>query len=78
MTGIELDFGVQKLGECRVASPMKGTRFVSDDDHVLYHSDLTQIRKILDAGQEPPCMESGELLSGSRSSFHSSRFFGCS
>jgi len=30
-----LDFTIERLGECRLPSPMAGVRFVSDDDRVL-------------------------------------------
>ena len=51
------DFKIQRLGECTIASPMKGARFTSDGEHVLLHSDLGAIRRYLDAGAEPPKFE---------------------
>src|SRR6478736_4083051 len=35
-----LDFTIEQLGDCRVASPMSGVRFVDDDDRVLFASTL--------------------------------------
>ncbi len=51
------DFTVQRLGDCKVASPMRCVRFVGDDEHILLHSDLREIRRYLDAGVEPPQFE---------------------
>ena len=53
----ELDFTVMSLGECRIPSPMSGVRFVKDDDHVLYHSDIKGIRQYIDLGKDPPHFE---------------------
>jgi 6-phosphofructokinase 1 len=53
----ELDFTVMNLGECRTPSPMSGVRFVKEDDHVLYHSDIREIRKYIALGKEPPNFE---------------------
>jgi 6-phosphofructokinase 1 len=33
-----LDFDVDRLGECRVSSPMSGVQFVGEDQQVLYHT----------------------------------------
>jgi len=52
------DFTIQRLGDCTVPSPMSGIRFTKDDEHVLLHSDLNEIKKRLDAGIEPPRFES--------------------
>ncbi len=52
-----LDFSVSRLGECRVPSPLTGVRFIKDEEHVLYHSDLREIKSYLAAGKEPPCLE---------------------
>ncbi len=51
------DLTIQRLGECTVPSPMSGIRFTKDDEHVLLHSDLNEIKKHLDAGIEPPRFE---------------------
>lgn len=57
MSEKDLDFGIDMLGECRVPSPMRGTRFVEDDLHVLYHGYSTDFRACLADGIEPPSME---------------------
>jgi 6-phosphofructokinase 1 len=53
----ELDFSVMNLGECRIPSPMSGVRFVNQDDSVLYHSDIREIRRYIELGKEPPRFE---------------------
>jgi len=52
------DFTIARLGECRIPSPMSGVRFTSDDERVLYHSTLEEMKPWLDAGATPPTMES--------------------
>lgn len=52
-----LNFEVSRLGECTIPSPMRGVRFVGDEEHVLFNSDLNSIRRYLDAGNEPPRFE---------------------
>jgi 6-phosphofructokinase 1 len=52
-----LDLTISKLGECRIPSPMSGVHFIQEDEHVLYHSNLKDIRVFLDQGKEPPGFE---------------------
>ncbi len=53
----DLDFTVARLGECRFRSPLSGARFVSDDERVLYHARLEDMRPWLAEGADPPAME---------------------
>jgi 6-phosphofructokinase 1 len=53
----DLDFSIERLGECRIASPMSGVRFTGDDERVLYHATLAEMKPWLDRGLEPPSME---------------------
>ena len=55
--GVDLNFEISKLGECRIPSPMAGGRFVRDDENGLVHSNFQEIKKFLDEGKEPPSME---------------------
>jgi 6-phosphofructokinase 1 len=48
---------VQRLGECRISSPVNNVDFVDDEDHVLYHASLKDIQSIMDSGKSPPCFE---------------------
>ena len=52
-----LNFEVQRLGECRIPSPMDTTNFMGDEDHILYHSTLPEIQAFLDQGKKPPYFE---------------------
>lgn len=52
-----LDFRIQRLGECRVPSPMSGVHFVGDDDRVLYHTDPQKIEVYFKGDQKPPAFE---------------------
>ncbi len=51
------DFMIPRLGECTFPSPMPCVRFTGDGEHVLFHSDLAEIRQYLDAGGTPPQFE---------------------
>jgi len=52
-----LDFGIDKLGECRIASPMSGVQFVGEDDQVLHHTNPKRIEPFFKAGKKPPAFE---------------------
>nr|WP_255481729.1 MULTISPECIES: ATP-dependent 6-phosphofructokinase [Ramlibacter] len=52
-----LRFEITRLGECHVPSPMRGVRFVGDDERVLYHARLEDLGPWLQAHAEPPAME---------------------
>jgi len=51
------DFTIERLGPCHVPSPMRGVSFTGDDDRLLYHSRLPDIRVAISAGMEPPTLE---------------------
>ena len=51
------DLNIEKLGECRIESPMKTGRFTGDTDRVLYHRHLDEISQILDSEKSPPAFE---------------------
>lgn len=57
MKGKNLDFGIDTLGESRIASPMSGVQFVDEDDYVLYHTNPKRIEPFFKAGQKPPAFE---------------------
>jgi 6-phosphofructokinase 1 len=54
----DLDFTIARLGEGRVRSPMSNARFTRDDERVLYHTGLEDMKAWLDRGEDPPAMES--------------------
>jgi len=51
------DFTIARLGECRISSPMSGVRFARDDERVLYHARLEEIKIWMDKRADPPAME---------------------
>ena len=53
----EFNFEVQRLGECRISSPIADIRFVGESEHVLSHSNLEKIEQLLEAGKRPPVFE---------------------
>jgi 6-phosphofructokinase 1 len=52
-----LDFTISRLGECRYPSPLSGVRFAGEDERVLYHSRLNDLKACMVTGKEPPSME---------------------
>ncbi len=50
-------FEVLRLGECTIASPLDGVRFVRDDVRILYDDELVELKEYLDAGLAPPAFE---------------------
>ena len=42
------DLGVQRLGECRIQSPISGARFVDDGDQVVLHSNPLKLQRMLE------------------------------
>jgi 6-phosphofructokinase 1 len=57
MSDTELDFTITRIGGCRIPSPMKGARFTRDDERVLYHARLEEMKPWIDARTDPPSME---------------------
>jgi len=57
MPDTDLDFTIARLGECRISSPMSGVRFTRDDERVLYHSRIEEIRPWIGGRADPPSME---------------------
>ncbi|MDD2336722.1 MAG: hypothetical protein PHD01_09100 [Geobacteraceae bacterium] len=53
----ELNFTIPTLGKCTVQSPMKGVRFVTDDDRMLYDSHSSKVMQCLEQGKQLPTME---------------------
>ena len=57
MEDTTLDLEIERLGECRILSPLTGMRFTSDIQRLIYHNDPADIRAFFNAGKEPPAME---------------------
>ena len=52
-----MDFEVSRLGGCRIPSMLSQTRFVHDQEYVLYHPYLRDVETFVKAGKRPPCFE---------------------
>ena len=57
MTLGDLNFEVSRLGEGRIPSPLKGVYFVSNDERVLFHSGLSEIKEYMGSGKILPSFE---------------------
>lgn len=57
MESSDLDFAVSRLGECRIPSTMSHVHFVDDEVCLLYHSNLREVKALLEAGRRPACFE---------------------
>jgi 6-phosphofructokinase 1 len=53
----DLDFTIERVGECRVPSPLSSVRFTCDNERVLYHTRLDELRVWIGEGADPPTME---------------------
>src|SRR5688572_17978462 len=53
----DLDFTIARLGERHIPSPMSGSRFTCDEERVLYHSTVEEMKPWLGTGAAPPAME---------------------
>lgn len=54
---IQEDFAIQRLGECKVQSPLKRIDFLDEEDHVLYNRTLEDLTAYLDRNEVPPSFE---------------------
>jgi 6-phosphofructokinase 1 len=53
----DLDFTIARLGECCFPSPLSGVRFTRDDERVLYHARLEDMKPWIAVDACPPVME---------------------
>ena len=53
----ELNFTIERLGDCRFPSPMQKVRFTGDRERIMYHSLLDEIKPYLHDRVEPPTLE---------------------
>jgi 6-phosphofructokinase 1 len=51
------DFRTDSLGECKIVSPLRGTRFMDASKPVLFRADIDELREQLEAGLDPPAFE---------------------
>jgi 6-phosphofructokinase 1 len=57
MEDSELDFTVERLGDCRIPSPMAFGRFVRDSDRILYHGRMEDLQRFCAGGNDPLSFE---------------------
>ncbi|MBI2214308.1 MAG: ATP-dependent 6-phosphofructokinase [Acidobacteria bacterium] len=50
-------FEIAQLGESRHVSPLADYGFIREDDRILYHTELRDVKACIDAGKEPPTFE---------------------
>jgi 6-phosphofructokinase 1 len=60
------DFRTDDLGECKIVSPLRATRFMDTSKRLLFRSDIDELRQQLGAGVDPPAFE----LAGPRESVY--------
>jgi 6-phosphofructokinase 1 len=57
MTLGDLNFDVSRLGEGRIPSPLKGIHFVEDDERVVFHSEMSEVKEYVESGKPVPSFE---------------------
>ena len=57
MNNQDMDFTIERLGECRFPSPMARGQFTGDGERILYHVTLPELMTYLNAGNDPPALE---------------------
>ena len=53
----DIDFTIERLGECRFPSPLSNVRFTRDDERILYHVSVEDTKAWICEGADPPSME---------------------
>ena len=66
MTPVPPDFRTDDLGEGKIVSPLRATRFMDTSKRVLFRADIDELREQLRAGVDPPAFE----LAGPRESVY--------
>ena len=57
MMADDFDLEIERLGECRIPSPVSVGRFTKDNENVLYRVTLPEIESYLASGKRPPAFE---------------------
>ena len=57
MTPVPPDFRTDDLGEGKIVSPLRATRFMDTSKRLLFRSDIDELREQLRAGVDPPGFE---------------------
>jgi 6-phosphofructokinase 1 len=57
MTLVQQDFETDALGECKVVSPLRATRFMDLSKRLLFRTDIDELRAQVQASVDPPAFE---------------------
>jgi 6-phosphofructokinase 1 len=57
MTSVSPNFRTDDLGECKIASPLRATRFMDTSKQLLFRADIDELRAQFRAGVDPPAFE---------------------
>jgi 6-phosphofructokinase 1 len=57
MTSVSPNFRTDDLGECKIASPLRATRFMDTSKRLLFRADIDELRAQFRAGVDPPAFE---------------------
>src|SRR5262245_10430931 len=60
------DFRTDDLGECKIVSPLRATRFMDASKRLVFRADIDELRAQFRAGVDPPAFE----LAGPRESIY--------
>jgi len=66
MTSVSPNFRTDDLGECKIVSPLRATRFMDTSKRLLFRADIDELRAQFRAGVDPPAFE----LAGLRESIY--------
>ena len=57
MTSVSPNFRTDDLGECKIVSPLRATRFMDTSKRLLFRADIDELRAQFRAGVDPPAFE---------------------
>jgi len=57
MENMNLDFSISQLGKNNILSPLTRFDFTQEDERILYHDDIAEIKTFWEAGIDPPGFE---------------------
>ena len=57
MTATPADFRTDSMGDCKIASPLRATRFMDTAKPLLFRADIDELRAQVQAGVDPPAFE---------------------
>ena len=57
MALLQRDFYIDELGECKIVSPLRATRFMDTSKRLLFRTDIDELRAQVRANVDPPAFE---------------------